>query len=85
MKNDKNTIISKEFPGAFEQNSKEFSERYYPIPNDASRDQYNKYVEESKKISNLYQLGRLAQYRYINMDQAVRGALDFADELIKKF
>ncbi|MDP4040222.1 UDP-galactopyranose mutase [Mycoplasma mycoides] len=85
ISNDKNTIISKEFPGAFEQNSKEFSERYYPIPNDVSRDQYNKYVEESKKISNLYQLGRLAQYRYINMDQAVRSALDFADELIKKY
>ncbi|UUD34996.1 UDP-galactopyranose mutase [Mycoplasmopsis caviae] len=81
VSNEKNTIISKEFPGEFNENYKLFSERYYPIPNEISREQYNKYVEKAKSLSNLYQLGRLAKYEYINMDQAVRKAIDFAKSL----
>lgn len=83
LKNEENTIISKEYPGAFNENDAVFNERYYPIPNDTSREQYNNYVEESKKVKNLYNLGRLATYQYINMDQAVRKALDFVKELNK--
>lgn len=84
IKNYENTIISKEFPGSFNENDKLYNERYYPMPDDISRELYSKYVEESKKIINFYQLGRLAKYEYINMDQAVRKALDFVKILINK-
>lgn len=78
------TIISKEYPGDFDENSQLFSERYYPIPNDISKDQYSKYLLEAQNYPNLYHLGRLAKYEYVNMDQIVRKALDFAEKLSNK-
>ena len=42
---------------------------------------YQKYLDLSKKYSNLHLLGRLANYKYINMDLAVQNALDLANSL----
>ena len=48
---------------------------YYPIPIEKNRIAYERYAEEAKKYSNLYLLGRLANYQYINMDVAVKNAM----------
>jgi UDP-galactopyranose mutase len=68
----KDTIIVKEF-------TNDTGEPYYPIPNKRNLDLYEKYkkLANSKNKDNIYFLGRLANYKYINMDQAIRNALDF--------
>lgn len=55
---------------------------YYPIPKQNFRNLYEKYLNDAKRIHNLYLLGRLANYQYVNMDIAVKNALDLAKEII---
>ncbi|MBQ1447715.1 MAG: UDP-galactopyranose mutase, partial [Erysipelotrichaceae bacterium] len=57
---------------------------YYPINNEANQKQYDKYVEEAKKYNNIYLLGRLAEYKYYNMDQIILKALELSKELLNK-
>lgn len=54
---------------------------YYPMPTKPAHKKYEKYKAACDKIPNLYLLGRLAAYKYVNMDMAVRLALDLADKL----
>ena len=63
------TTIMKEFPKAE-------GEPYYPFPTPDCRAQYELYRKEMEAEKNVYFLGRLAEYRYYNMDAVVRRALD---------
>jgi UDP-galactopyranose mutase len=36
------------------------------------------------KLTDFYLLGRLAEYKYYNMDVMTRKAMDLADEILKK-
>lgn len=79
--NSDRTVIAKEYPLLFDEKSN--NEPYYPIPTTKSGEMYAKYKQEANKYSNLYLLGRLAEYKYYNMDQCVLNALNLADSLIK--
>ena len=53
-------------------------EPYYPVLNDKNKELYAKYhkmAEEEGK--NIHFNGRLASYKYFNMDQAIDNALQF--------
>ena len=52
-------------------------EPYYPVPTQKNRDAYNKYAELANKENGVHFVGRLASYKYFNMDQAIRNALDY--------
>lgn len=78
---DNATTISKEYPGQFDLKSKEFNVRYYPIVNPENIAIYNKYVAEFAKYKNFYPLGRLSQYKYFDMDDAIKQALELAKKL----
>lgn len=67
------TIIVKE-------TSSEFGEPYYPIPNPRNLELYEKYKTLADKEQNVHFLGRLANYKYFNMDQAIRNSLDFFND-----
>lgn len=54
---------------------------YYPIPKQEYINEYEKYFKEAERIENLYLLGRLAQYRYVNTDAAVKNALALAEKI----
>ncbi|MFH1196004.1 MAG: UDP-galactopyranose mutase [bacterium] len=55
--------------------SKEYTqlegEPYYPIPNEANIRLFRKYENEVNNIENVHFCGRLAEYKYYNMDQVV--------------
>jgi UDP-galactopyranose mutase len=70
------TIISKE-------TTTDIGEPYYPVPTKQNRDLYNKYCELSKSQPNVHFIGRLATYKYFNMDQAIRAALDYYDVYLR--
>lgn len=78
----KNTIISKEFPGTYNENCEKWNEPYYPLATNLARDKYNKYKNEALKYKNLFLLGRMATYKYINMDQAIEDALILSQKII---
>lgn len=56
-------------------------EPYYPVLTDQSKELYAKYKGMAESICNLSFCGRLADFRYYNMDQALRRALDLAGTL----
>jgi len=51
-------------------------EPYYPVPNAKNQKIYEKYKKEADKLLDVYFVGRLANYKYFNMDQAFKNALD---------
>jgi UDP-galactopyranose mutase len=67
------TTIAYEFPEDYVHDS---NEPYYPIPRKENDELYSKYLEESEKISDkVIFVGRLAEYKYYNMDQIAGVAL----------
>ncbi|MBF4507725.1 UDP-galactopyranose mutase [Flavobacterium sp. JLP] len=59
-------------------------EPYYPVPNPRNQEIYAKYKAEAEKLIDVHFVGRLANYKYFNMDQAFKNALDLFDTLENK-
>jgi UDP-galactopyranose mutase len=76
---DKTTIL-KEYPKAYQPN---VDIPYYPVFTKENQELYNKYKEEVERFNNLILMGRLAEYRYYDMDDAVKRALEVFEERIK--
>ncbi|MDR3037121.1 MAG: UDP-galactopyranose mutase, partial [Coriobacteriales bacterium] len=74
------TTVAEEYPRAYTDPLTQIP--YYPIVNDENLAFYKRYRSLFEGVGNFYALGRLAQYRYYNMDQIVLRALELADELI---
>lgn len=67
------TTIAYEYPEAHEPN---LNVPYYPIPRAEHSQQYVKYLRQAERINDkVIFAGRLADYKYYNMDQAVGRAL----------
>ena len=71
------TSIVREYPMAE-------GESYYPIPSEANEALFKRYEALALAESNVTFVGRLAQYRYSNMDQVVGAALAAAKMLIDR-
>ncbi len=76
QKSEKTTIV-KEF-------TVDEGEPYYPVPNPRNQEIYAKYKAEADKLLDVHFVGRLANYKYFNMDEAFKNALDLFDTLEKK-
>jgi len=70
------TTIMKEYPQEYDRNVPAQSIPYYPIPKDASAALYARYVDLTRKFQNLKLVGRLAEYRYYDMNNIIEHALD---------
>ncbi|MCP4147033.1 MAG: UDP-galactopyranose mutase [bacterium] len=55
----------------------------YPVPREENRKLYEKYKVAADKHEKTYFLGRLAEYKYLNMDQAVLSGLQLFEKLKK--
>lgn len=53
---------------------------YYPVSNEQSLALYRKYLEEAKRYPTLLLAGRLAEFRYYNMDAAAASAIRLCRE-----
>lgn len=73
------TTYAVEYPLPYKQG--EAMEPYYPVLTEESQELFRKYYEEAKRVRGLAFAGRLAEFKYYNMDQAIRRALDLAREL----
>jgi len=72
-----NTTICKEIP-TWE------GEKTYPVPSEKDNKILAEYQKQASELENVYFLGRLGQYKYINMDQAVNNALELYLKLKNK-
>ena len=74
------TTIVKEYSKAYSAAPGEIP--YYAIINPENNALYGRYKAEAEKYPSLRLLGRLAEYKYYNMDAIVARALALADELL---
>jgi len=78
------TIVSYEYPAAF---NKENPEPYYVVNDNRNNSLYAKYkelaIKETKEKGTIFG-GRLAEYRYYDMDDVILSALEKSDEVLKK-
>jgi UDP-galactopyranose mutase len=78
--NSERTVILKEYP---EEYKKDKNTPYYPVFTKENQEKYNKYKELSQKFDNLILVGRLAEYKYYDMDDIVGRALEIFNKDIK--
>ena len=70
------TVISREY-------SQEWTrgvEPYYPVNDDKNTALYKQYAELARKEKNVIFGGRLAEYKYYDMDAVILAALDAAQK-----
>jgi UDP-galactopyranose mutase len=73
------TVILKEYPQAY--NPETMEERFYPVINENNQIIYDKYAACLQKFDNFYLCGRLAEYKYYNMDAVIARALEIAEQV----
>lgn len=73
-----NTVIVKEYSKPFKKGK---NIPYYPITIAKNLKHYELYKEEAEQYKNLHLLGRLANYKYINMDVAVKNAMQLFNKI----
>lgn len=56
---------------------------YYPIPRPENEALFKRYEDLARNTTGVTFVGRLAQYRYYNMDQVVAAALTAAEKIIR--
>ncbi len=76
------TTYEMEYPIPYKKGIRQ--EPYYPVLTEESKAQYKKYRDLADKIPNLYCCGRLADFQYYNMDQALEKALKVSCNLLLK-
>ena len=73
------TVIAVEYPLQYQEDKG--IEPYYPILTEESQRRYQKYQKDLAHIPNLFLCGRLADFKYYNMDQALARALEVCHAL----
>lgn len=72
------TWVSKEYPEKYVPKK---NEAYYPLNDYENNKIYNLYKEEANSLKNVYFGGRLAEYKYYDMDKIIERSLKFIENL----
>jgi UDP-galactopyranose mutase len=74
------TTILREYPRDYAGTEKEADTPCYPVFKDDNIVQYGKYLQLSEKFPRITLVGRLAEYRYYDMDDIVARSLEIFDQ-----
>lgn len=75
------TVIVKEYPQDYDRHDLAKNVPYYPIFNEDNQQKFDGYKKRLAGFKNIISAGRLADYKYYNMDDAVGNALLTFDRL----
>lgn len=78
--NSPKTVVTYEYPKDYE----EGMEKYYVVNNDKNNELASKYKELAAKEENVIFAGRLAEYKYYDMDDVIKRAFEVVDEITKE-
>jgi len=79
VQNKPGTVYAREYPVAYRQG--QGAEPYYPVLTEESQERYARYLALARQVEHLVCCGRLADFRYYNMDQALERALQVCGTL----
>lgn len=77
----KKTVVATEFPLEYDPDSEEANIPYYPVLTADSTQTYQKYIKEVEKYNNIFLCGRLAEFKYYNMDICIEHALQYYENI----
>ncbi len=75
------TTIAIEYPLAYDRLADKGNIPYYPIFTQDNQKKYEAYVSLAKQFPQIHLLGRLAEYKYYNMDAIILRALQMFEEI----
>lgn len=75
------TVVATEYPVPYTPDEETGNIPYYPVLTQSSRNIYKKYEDEIKRFKNIVLCGRLAEFKYYNMDVCIEHALDKFNEV----
>jgi UDP-galactopyranose mutase len=55
---------------------------YYPVPTQKNKEAYEQYRKKALEEKDVYFVGRLANYKYYNMDAAILNAMEIAESVL---
>jgi len=79
------TLVAFEYPIPYDKHAPKGNEPYYPILTEENIKKHRYYVKQMKVFNNFYPCGRLADYKYYNMDQAVLRGFEVFEHLYNKY
>jgi UDP-galactopyranose mutase len=71
--------VTKEYPVEYVPG---VTEPYYPVNDNENNERYLKYLSDAKKLNGVYFGGRLAEYKYYDMDDVIESALNKVKSII---
>ena len=71
------TVVTKEYS----QEWQDGMEPYYPVNDEANAQKYSKYKELANRERNVYFGGRLAEYKYYDMDKTIESAMSLFSKI----
>ena len=77
------TTIATEYPVAYVKGGKHAP--YYPVITEDTKARYALYLQEAQRFSNLFLCGRLAEFKYYNMDDCILHAFEVFQEIKNHF
>lgn len=78
------SMTATEYPLQYDPESENANIPYYPIIAEDNIKLYEKYLAEAEKYGNIVLCGRLAEYKYYNMDICIEHALEKFKDIKKK-
>lgn len=74
------SVLQTEYSVSMDENDVE-SEPFYPILNNENNELYQEYKNKADEFSNLFLCGRLAEYKYYDMDAVIMRAFDIFERM----
>ena len=84
MKKCDKTVVATEYPLEYNPADPKAKVPYYPVLTETSRALYQKYLAEANKYGNIFLCGRLAEFKYFNMDICIEHALEMYEKIKEK-
>lgn len=75
------SVVATEYPLAYDAEADVGNIPYYPVNTKESDALYQKYWMEAKRYRNLFLCGRLAEFKYYNMDICIEHALEYFENV----
>lgn len=75
------TTIATEYPSAYVKNKS--IAPFYPVITEDTKKSYEQYLKEAQSYGNIFLCGRLAEFRYYNMDDCILHAFEVFEKINK--
>ena len=73
----KGSVVATEYPLVYDPVAEVGNIPYYPVVTEESSALYRRYLEVAARYKNLFLCGRLAEFKYYNMDVCIEHALEY--------